>query len=285
MSSLFKKSEEQYCQDGLTELGRRRLKEAEAVFNKGIKAYPNSFALHANRANIWLLSSDYGRAVEDLTVAIENCPTAGSEWALKLKRGTCYVRLDRLTEALTDLDQALSSAPAGSDKAMLASGYFYRALIHIDDNPEKALADAKKAVEIEPADGRYRKLMADVEVSLSSPEAMKLGQEGAEHLQSGQTEKALECFEALLALEPDHSKAWQLKGAALHRLERYEEELVALNRSYELNGNEVALFNRAACLIALGRLQEARSDLTRFIQVGTHAATVQQAQLMLSSLG
>ncbi len=49
---------------------------------------------------------------------------------------------------------------------------------------------------------------------------MKLGQQGSDHLQSGQTQKALECFEQLLALEPGHAKAWQLKGAAFHKLDR-----------------------------------------------------------------
>ena len=284
MSSLFKKSEEHFCQSGLAELSQRRLAEAAAEFSKGLKAYPNSFALHANRSNVWLLSGDFARAAADLTAALKSAPPNAETWPIKLKRGTCYVRTEQIAQAIKDLDEALAAAPRGTDSSTLADGYFFRALAWMEQDSKKALADAEKAVELAPGDGRYRKLMADLEVLQSPPEVMRLGQEGAQYLQAGQDQQALSIFDQLLAIEPNNAKAWQMKGHALHKLERYEEELAALDRSYSINGNEVALFNRAACYVALGRTPEAKRDLTKFIEVGAHSQTIAQAKVMLATL-
>lgn len=285
MGSLFKKTEEYYCAKGLKELSQGRLKSAEVEFTRGLKSHPKSFSLFANRANVWLLANDFKRAADDYREALSYLPRDGqNRWAILLKRGSCLVRCERYQEALKDLDAGLESAPKDASPSILAEGYFYRALVRMDEQGPRAFADAKKAVDLAPTEGRFRKLYADLEISQTSPEARELGQRGVEYLQSGQFEKALGCFEEMLALEPEHAKAWQLKGATLHQLKRYQEELAALDKSYQINGNEVALFNRASCYIALGKVPEAKRDLQAFLEIGTHQMTILQAQSMLSGL-
>lgn len=282
MSSLFKKSEDDYCEKGLAALHQRRLALAEAEFSQGLQAYPKSFALYVNRSNVWVHAGDYVRAAADLTAALEAGPQNSGAWAVQLKRGTCYVRTNQMAEAMRDLDATLAAPPRHAQPELIAQGHFYRALALMEVDVPRALADAKKAVELEPNNRNYRKLIAELEVQMGSPEVMKLGEESARHLQSGQYDQALESLHKLLQLEPNHAKAWQMKGLALHQLERYEEELVALNTSYQLNGNEVALFNRAVCHIALERLPEAVDDLSRFLEIGTHASSLQRARQMLA---
>ncbi len=285
MGSLFKKSEDAYCKEGMQYLMRGQFTYAQQAFDKGIKAFPESFSLHANRANIGIQTGDFAASITDLSKALQLMPRdSQSGWALLVNRGSCYLRTEQEERALKDLDQALEEAPADADATIVAKGHFYRALTLMDKDPAKALVDAQKACQFDPQDQRYRKLTQDLAVATLSPEAQDLGQKGAELLQSGQLEQALECFNKLVELAPGSAKGWQLKGATLHQLGRYLEELEALNRSLEIDGNEVALFNRAVCHLALENLPSAREDLTRFLQVGTHGPTVQKAQFMLQSL-
>jgi tetratricopeptide (TPR) repeat protein len=286
MGSLFRKSEDTYCQQGMNFLAKRQYDYAKAEFEKGLRKYPKSFSLYANRANLWILTGDFVQAAGDLSKALDHLePGSPNEWAIRLNRGTCYVRLEQYARANRDFEKALSSAPRDADAVILAKGYFYRALANIDCDDDSALKDARKAVELDPQQPQYRKLAQDLAIGQLSPEALELGQEIASNLQSGNWEGALAAADRMLKLEPGSAKGWQMKGAALHQLGRYDEELDALSRSIKIDGNEVALFNRAACYIALGKVEEAKNDLHEFLQRGTHEPTLRQAQVILAQLG
>ncbi len=109
-------------------------------------------------------------------------------------------------------------------------------------------------------------------------------QEGKELLQAGRLKDALERFEQQLQQEPDRAKIWELKAEAHHGLGNFEEEFEALERAVALDANEIALFNRARCHLALGRSNEAQKDLREVLRIGQHEPTLGRARTLLEGL-
>jgi aspartate beta-hydroxylase len=76
-----------------------------------------------------------------------------------------------------------------------------------------------------------------------------------ESLEAGNAEGALELLEAAARTAPTEPSIWLTKAAALHRLNRLDEEMEALNKTLLLNPRDVW------ALLQKGALQEARADV------------------------
>ncbi len=208
-------------------------------------------------------------------------------WTLQLNRGVCYMHIEDHERGLRDLNASIAAAGSDAPARFLAKGYFYRAMALFESDSAAAIEDAAEAVRLDPAASNYAALLEDLRRRAASPitpEIKALCDAGCQLLLSGESAAALGKFEEVLKIEPRHAKGLQLKGAALHQLKRYEEELQALKASYELDGNEVALFNLGPCSLALGDIASARSYLRKFVQVGTDQRSVQNARMMLHTL-
>jgi tetratricopeptide (TPR) repeat protein len=77
--------------------------------------------------------------------------------------------------------------------------------------------------------------------------------EGQSLLDANEPEKALECFDVALGLEPKHAEALVKKGGALEKLGRTDEAIACYDRAIEANGaltiahlHKGGLFNRLA---------------------------------------
>jgi tetratricopeptide (TPR) repeat protein len=77
--------------------------------------------------------------------------------------------------------------------------------------------------------------------------------EGQSLLDANEPEKALECFDVALGLEPKHAEALVKKGGALEKLARLDEAIACYDRAIEANGaltiahlHKGGLFNRMA---------------------------------------
>lgn len=90
-----------------------------------------------------------------------------------------------------------------------------------------------------------------------SPASLLLGK-GQALLHLGQAEKALACFDELLAADPRHADALVKKGTALEQLDRAEEALACYNRAIELNRHfTLAYLQKGGVCNRLERFDEA----------------------------
>ncbi|MFI4874886.1 MAG: tetratricopeptide repeat protein, partial [Blastopirellula sp. JB062] len=71
-------------------------------------------------------------------------------------------------------------------------------------------------------------------------------------------ERALECFESVIELEPENADAWINQGVVLDRLGRAEEAIACYDKAIRLAPNDVdAWANRGNCLRALREFADA----------------------------
>jgi tetratricopeptide (TPR) repeat protein len=84
----------------------------------------------------------------------------------------------------------------------------------------------------------------------------------------GKVENALRLLEGLRCLRPDKAEYWSASGAALVRLERYQEALPILSVALKMNGKDIAtLVNRGECYLALADNEKAAKDLEAAIDL------------------
>jgi tetratricopeptide (TPR) repeat protein len=82
--------------------------------------------------------------------------------------------------------------------------------------------------------------------------------EGQSLLDAQQPEKALECFEVALGLEPKHAEALVKKGGALEKLGRTDEAIACYDRAIAADGSlTIALLHKGGLFNRLARYDEA----------------------------
>ena len=71
-------------------------------------------------------------------------------------------------------------------------------------------------------------------------------------------EKAIECYDKALEINPNYAEAWNNKGVALSKLRRYEEAIECFNRALKINQNDAEAWNnKGNVLDELGKYEEA----------------------------
>lgn len=114
-------------------------------------------------------------------------------------------------------------------------------------------------------------LVALSEAIQHSPEPFLFLQRGDALFRAGELKEALDCFEAVLAAEPDNVKAIRLRGYTLGRLGEYEKAIVALQLALDLDGSEGrkedfgTLVELAEGLRLIGRSREAKAAFKKLL--------------------
>ena len=62
---------------------------------------------------------------------------------------------------------------------------------------------------------------------------------GVSFLEDGKYEEALDCFEKILASNPNNPDIWNKKGIALRSLGRYDEAIESFNRALEISPRDL----------------------------------------------
>lgn len=110
---------------------------------------------------------------------------------------------------------------------------------------------------------------------LSNPFRKLVKRDGARHydrgnalIASGQFAAAVASYDAAVALQPEHARAFCNRGVALERLSRLDEACASYTRAINIDpADALAHFNRAALHRARGRLEQALLDYDRAIQI------------------
>ncbi len=217
---------------------------------------------------------------------------------LELARGVCWVYTGSEEAADNVFSRLLGttkseSGPSGSANLLDAhleaeARCAWAAVLTSREALPEAYREAAAAARLLPEDPKYRRLVERLKdrmtVQARNAQIETLEQEISEHLASARAEEALRLLRELRDLTGETAQLLQWFGAAYHQLGRYEEELEALDRSFELDGNEVALFNRAVCYLKQERKEEARRDFRAVAELSRERSTVAYAKAMVTLL-
>jgi tetratricopeptide (TPR) repeat protein len=253
----------QTLQEALSLHQQGRLREAEKLYARALKAAPNNFdALHL-LGLIKAQSGQMGEAQRLMSAALKinpNAPDALVNFANVLHA------LKRDADALAHLDRALALRP-GDQEALLYRGNALSAL----DRPEEAIACFNTVLARNPANGdallnrgttlarlgRYADALADFDVTLARlPQNVEaLYNRGTALLELERHEQALATFDAALAIAPQHAGAWTNRGRALQALNQHAEAARSFEKAIAIDTNFAdAHSNLALSLLTLGQL-------------------------------
>jgi tetratricopeptide (TPR) repeat protein len=253
----------QALQEALSLHQQGRLREAEKLYTRALKAAPNNFdALHL-LGLIKAQSGQMGEAYRLMSAALKinpNAPDALVNFANVLHA------LKRDTEAIEWLDKALALRP-GDQEALLYRGNALSSL----DRAEEALSCFEQVLARNPvhADalvnrgialarlGRQAEAIADFNALLArSPSHIEaFYSRGTALLDLERTEQALASFDAALARAPQHVGAWNNRGRALQALNRHSEAVACFEKTIAIDKNYAdAHSNLALSLLTLGQL-------------------------------
>jgi tetratricopeptide (TPR) repeat protein len=208
----------------------------------------------------------------------DELPADSVPLALHVK-GRALYHLDRESEALADLDQALALTPDYA--ACLGDrGETYRWL----GRYEEALADLDRAVELDPGlqsavacrgatrrqMGRYSDALADLDraIDLDPADAWALANRGETYRQMDRYSDALADLDRAIDLDPAYQWALASRGETYRQMGRYSDALADLDRAIDLDPADAwALANRGETHRRTGRYSDALADLDRAIDL------------------
>jgi tetratricopeptide (TPR) repeat protein len=253
----------QTMQDAVALHQQGRLREAEKLYARVLKAAPDQFdALHL----LGLAKAQGGQMGEAhrlISGALKLNPKMPDAW---VNLANVLHALKRDTEALDCLDKALALRPGDANalqsrgNALLALGRPQEALACFDEvlarNPRHGEARLNRGSALAGL-GRTAPALADFDTALAlmpgHPAA--LYNRGNALAALGRYDEALAAFDRALAAAPGHGNAWNNRGRALQALGRHAEAVASFDKAIELHkDNADAHFNRALSLLTLGDL-------------------------------
>jgi tetratricopeptide (TPR) repeat protein len=253
----------QTMQDAVALHQQGRLREAEKLYARVLKAAPDQFdALHL----LGLAKAQGGQMGEAhrlISGALKLNPKMPDAW---VNLANVLHALKRDTEALDCLDKALALRPGDANalqsrgNALLALGRPQEALACFDEvlarNPRHGEARLNRGSALAGL-GRTAPALADFDAALAlmpgHPAA--LYNRGNALAALGRYDEALAAFDRALAAAPGHGNAWNNRGRALQALDRHAEAVASFDKAIELQkDNADAHFNRALSLLTLGDL-------------------------------
>lgn len=96
---------------------------------------------------------------------------------------------------------------------------------------------------------------------------------GALLTKSGEHKEAIDCFEKITELDPDHYKGWDAKAKAYFRIGDYEKSISALDVLIEMDEeNETLWYQKGEALLKLGRFVEANECYEKAIELSPNYA-------------
>jgi tetratricopeptide (TPR) repeat protein len=247
---------------GLQQQGR--LREAEKIFARILKAIPDQFdALHL-LGTIKAQTGHAGEAHRLITAALRINPGAPDAWA---NLGLVQHALKRDDDAVQSFHKALTLRPADAD-LHVQLGNVLLTLARLDDALaafEKALALAPRQAEATLGRGialgrldRHREAIAafDAALALAPNHPLVHYNRGLSLFNLGRYDEAIASYDRTLATTPDHVGALNNRGLALQALNRHGDAVASYDKAVDIQKDYAdAHFNAALALLTLGDFQ------------------------------
>jgi len=245
--------------------GEGRLREAEKLYARALKAAPDNFDALNLLGTLKAQSGQMGEALRLLTQAVRINPRVPD--ALFNLANVLHA-LKRDADALDCLDKALALNPNDPQTLLNRAS----ALLSMK-RPQEALADLDAVLSRAPRNppalisrgvaraelGRHAEALEDFNAAmgLSAGTPGLFYNRGNVLLQLNKPAQALSDFDRAVGALPDHKLAWNNRGRALEMLNRHDDAVASFGRAIALDKDYAdAHFNRALALLALGQLEQ-----------------------------
>jgi tetratricopeptide (TPR) repeat protein len=238
-----------------------RLREAEKIYTRVLKAVPDQFDALNLLGTIKAQRGQAGEAYRLISAALKVNPQAPDAW---VNLGIVLHALKRDQEALESFDKALALKPGDVDalhqrgNALLALGRaqdalnaFDAVLASIPRHPQARLDRGLAFAALE----RHPEAVAEFEAALTMSPANPAAHYnlGISLFSLGRYVEAVAAYDRALSRLPDHLKAWNNRGLALQALNRHAEALASYSKALELRKDYAdAHFNQALALLTTG---------------------------------
>lgn len=176
--------------------------EAMKYFNAEIAANPKNGYAYSWMALIYQRYSEYGKAIEAASKAIQHLPRKDKEYAAFAysTRADAYVELKEFDKALADYNAAIKAEPSAPSRYQSRADYYF-----IREEYGLAEKDYQKYISLDP----------------TSPLGY-LGI-GRNHKQQGKCEEALQWFDKAIQLSSDYSRSYSFRAECYIKLGRFDE--------------------------------------------------------------
>jgi tetratricopeptide (TPR) repeat protein len=241
-----------------------RLREAEKIYTRLLKAVPDQFDALNLLGTVKAQRGQAGEAYRLITAALRVNPRAPDAW---VNLGIVLHVLKRDQEALEAFDKALALKPGDADTlyqrgtALMALGRAQDALEGLDAvlrvMPRHPLVRLDRGLAL-AALGRHQEAVAEFEAALAlspnNPSAHY--NRGISLFGLGHYAEAVAAYDRALLIAADHVKAWNNRGLALQALNRHDEALASYAKALELQKDYAdAHFNQALALLTIGEFR------------------------------
>ena len=214
---------------GLIKAQTGQMGEAYRLMSAALKIKPDAVDALVNLANVLHALKRTDEALDCLDKALVLRP---GDLDAQLNRGNALSALGRQEEALTCYDAVLARNPGRGD-ALLNRG----AVLAVLGRPERALADF------------------DSVLAQTPNHAEALYNRGNALLDLNRPAEALETFDRALTGAPQHIKAWNNRGRALQMLNRHDDAVASFGKAIAIDKNYAdAHSNAALSLLTRGDL-------------------------------
>ncbi len=251
----------QVLQEAVTLQQQGRLREAEKIYTRVLKALPDQFDALNLLGTIKAQRGQAGEAYRLITAALKVNPRAPDAW---VNLGIVLHALKRDQEALESLDKALALKPGDVDalhqrgNALLTLGRAQDALSAVDQVlsliPRHPQARLNRGLAL-AALGRHEEAVAEFDAALAmSPDNPAAHyNRGISLFSLGRYGDAVAAYDRALSIAPDHVKALNNRGLALQALNRHDEAVASYSKALEIRKDYAdAHFNQALALLTIG---------------------------------
>lgn len=254
----------QILKDAVTLHQQGRLREAEKLYTRVLKAAPDNFdALHL-LGLVKAQNGQTGEAYRMMAAALKINPNVPD---VLINFANVLHALKRDGEALNCLNKALALRPGDPD-ALLYRGN----ALNVLNRPNEALPCFDAVLARNPAHrdarlnrgtalatlGRPAQALADFDAVLARApnDAEALYNSGTALIELGRHADALLALDRALIGAPKHLKAWTNRGRALQALNRHDEAVTSFEKAMALDKDSAdAHFNAALSLLTLGQFR------------------------------
>ncbi|MCX8174522.1 MAG: tetratricopeptide repeat protein [Thermoplasmata archaeon] len=227
------------------------------------------------------LLSELGRYEDALRAYEELLASEPGNPELLVEKGITLARMKRDTEAEQVLLQVVAALPEnGAARYHLGKIYAGRGM------REEALHHLEKAIEAEPENSAARTLLAEIYLSTGTHGDILKAAEAYEavlryepnnrqilyriaeiHMKLENFEKAVDFINAFLADEPNSTGALYLKGKIFMAQRKWREATRTFEKLLKIEEMPEAHLDYARCLMELGKFEEARAQIERYIEL------------------
>ena len=230
---------------------RQRYQEAVVAYDRVLQAKPQEDVAWFKRGMALENLKHFDDAIASYDRVVQLHPDDYLAW---YKQGNVFIQLQRYEEALASFEQVVQLQP-DNYWAWLDRGKTLEQL----QQPDEAIASYDRAVQLKP----------DFQLAVESRKQV-LSQlrrvDTLYHLQH--YDEALSACDHTLALNPEDSLTWFMRGMALENLHRYDEAVLAYDRVVDIQPDDhVVWFKRGNVMEKLHRYEEAVASYYRVVQL------------------